>query len=230
LRTRNLDDRTKILGYEDTVFIDRVMSLNWVQNLFTFEAIQPYFKIGAGQLNREASGSYANGSSPNPQTDALTAILRVRHEGLCHAQFRDPDRSDELPHGWQHPDLQGRSRPDHRPSSTFRGPACWKRNPFGDEACLALVGAARPGGGEVGPAFWLQAAHGQLELFNKAVPISVALANPRLEPAYRRALEEIPAIKKFGEEQGLKPTHNYQEFVDLKRDAVVQVVSEGEAR
>lgn len=68
-------DRTKILGYEDTIFTDRVYSLNWIQNLFTLAAIQPYFKIGAGQLNREASGSYANGASPNPQTDSLTAVI-----------------------------------------------------------------------------------------------------------------------------------------------------------
>ncbi len=68
-------DRTKIVGYEDTVFTDNVYSVNWIQNLFTLAAIQPYFKVGAGQLNREASGSYANGTSPNPQTDSLTAVL-----------------------------------------------------------------------------------------------------------------------------------------------------------
>jgi len=68
-------DRTKILGYEDTVFIDKVYSINWIQNLFTLSAVQPYFKIGAGQLNREASGTYSNGASPNPQTDSLTAVL-----------------------------------------------------------------------------------------------------------------------------------------------------------
>ena len=49
--------------------------LNWIQNLFTLAAIQPYFKVGAGQLNRLATGTYANGASPNPQTDSLTAVL-----------------------------------------------------------------------------------------------------------------------------------------------------------
>jgi predicted aminopeptidase len=66
---------------------------------------------------------------------------------------------------------------------------------------------------------------GQLELFNRAIPIADALANPRLDERYRRALGEIPQIKKFGETQGLKPTSNYQEFVELHRDAVVYVVS-----
>jgi hypothetical protein len=70
-------DRTKILGYEDTYFQDQIYSVNWVQNLFTFASIQPYFKVGAGQLNREAGGTYGNGTSPNPRTDSLTAIIGV---------------------------------------------------------------------------------------------------------------------------------------------------------
>lgn len=68
-------DRTKIVGFEDTEFTDDIYSINWIQNLFTLAAIQPYFKVGAGQLNRLATGTYANGSSPNPQTDSLTAVL-----------------------------------------------------------------------------------------------------------------------------------------------------------
>ena len=68
-------DRTRIIGYEHTQFHDQIYSVNWIQNLFTFESIQPYFKIGGGQLNREASGQYANGASPNPRTDSLTAVL-----------------------------------------------------------------------------------------------------------------------------------------------------------
>ncbi|MFN7685079.1 MAG: hypothetical protein ACK5QT_06670 [Oligoflexia bacterium] len=68
-------DRTRIIGFEDTVFTDNIYSINWVQNLFTLAAIQPYFKVGAGQLNRSATGTYANGSNPNPVTDSLTAVL-----------------------------------------------------------------------------------------------------------------------------------------------------------
>ncbi len=68
-------DRTKIIGFEDTQFHDKVYSVNWVQNLFTFAWFQPYFKIGGGQLNREATGTYANGASPNPRTDSVTVVL-----------------------------------------------------------------------------------------------------------------------------------------------------------
>jgi predicted aminopeptidase len=38
-------------------------------------------------------------------------------------------------------------------------------------------------------------------------------------------LSEIPAIKRFGEENGLKPTSNYVEYVKLDRPAAVWVVS-----
>jgi hypothetical protein len=68
-------DRTKIENFEDTYFRDKIYSVNWVQNLFTFASIQPYFKVGAGQLNREAGGQYANGASPNPRTDSVTAVI-----------------------------------------------------------------------------------------------------------------------------------------------------------
>ncbi len=68
-------DRTKIANFEDTYFRDQIYSVNWIQNLFTFASIQPYFKVGAGQLNREAGGEYANGASPNPRTDSVTAVI-----------------------------------------------------------------------------------------------------------------------------------------------------------
>lgn len=90
---------------------------------------------------------------------------------------------------------------------------------------LLLQACSTPRGGEIGPRFWIQAARGQLELFNRARPISEALKDPRLDPRYRAALEEIPRIKAFGEEMGLKATSSYQDFVDLKRDSVVHVVS-----
>jgi len=73
--------------------------------------------------------------------------------------------------------------------------------------------------------YLVQAALGQMELFNRARPIPEVLQDPRLEPRYRAALEEIPELKAFVEQMGLKATPNYQEFVDLRRDAVVWVVS-----
>jgi len=69
-------DRTKITGYQDTTFHDQIFSLNLVQVLApkTFP-IQPYVKVGAGQLIREATGTYSGGSAP-PQTLAtITGIL-----------------------------------------------------------------------------------------------------------------------------------------------------------
>lgn len=73
---QEVTDRTRIVGFEDTTFFDRIYSVNWVQS-FTRKtsALQPYVKVGVGQLNRDASGTYSNGLSPNPQIDSLTGIL-----------------------------------------------------------------------------------------------------------------------------------------------------------
>lgn len=71
-------ERTYIANYQDTTFNDRVYGLSWVQALTGKSApIQPYFKLGAGQLNRDASGSYANGAAPTTRVDSLTGILGV---------------------------------------------------------------------------------------------------------------------------------------------------------
>lgn len=75
---QEVTDRTKITGYEDTTFFDRIYSVNWVQSFMRkTSALQPYVKVGVGQLNRDASGTYSNGLSPNPQIDSLTGILGV---------------------------------------------------------------------------------------------------------------------------------------------------------
>ena len=68
--------RTKYKSIEDTTFHDRLYSLNYVQAIFprTFP-IQPYFKIGAGQLNRDAYGVYWTGDTPPAEVDSLTAVL-----------------------------------------------------------------------------------------------------------------------------------------------------------
>lgn len=70
-------DRTKIDGYGDTTFHDRVYSANWVQAITgKTSPLQPYFKVGLGQLDREATGSYINGS-PNPLVLSLTGVVAV---------------------------------------------------------------------------------------------------------------------------------------------------------
>ncbi len=69
-------DRTYIEGYQDTTFHDEVYSFNWVQNLLGRNSpLQPYVKVGIGQLNRDASGVYAGGSSPPKRLDVVTGVL-----------------------------------------------------------------------------------------------------------------------------------------------------------
>ncbi len=69
-------ERTKILGYEDTTFHDQIYSLNWVQGLLGKNfPIQPYIKIGIGQLNRDGNGTYLGGITPPLKVDSLTGVL-----------------------------------------------------------------------------------------------------------------------------------------------------------
>jgi hypothetical protein len=76
LSYQDVVNRNKISGYEDTTFHDQIYSINWVQSILGKDYIvDPYFKFGAGQLNRDATGSYAFGGSPNAQVDSLTVIL-----------------------------------------------------------------------------------------------------------------------------------------------------------
>jgi hypothetical protein len=73
---QDITDRAKIVDFQDTTFHDQIYSLNWVQSLVGRSwAVQPYFKIGVGQLNREASGEYASGGSPPLRVDSVTGIL-----------------------------------------------------------------------------------------------------------------------------------------------------------
>ncbi len=77
LSFQDIVDRTKIEFFEDTVFHDRIYSANWVQALTGRSTpIQPYFKLGIGQLNRDATGVYQGGlTRPPTQVDSLTGIL-----------------------------------------------------------------------------------------------------------------------------------------------------------
>ncbi len=69
-------ERTVISGFEDTTFHDRIYSMSWVQNLLAKSAaIQPYFKLGVGQLNRDASGNYLGFISPPARVDSITGVL-----------------------------------------------------------------------------------------------------------------------------------------------------------
>lgn len=68
---------------ENTRFHDQIYSVQWVQALLSRRFwVQPYLKLGVGQLNREASGTYAGGGAPPAIYDSITAVggvgLRMR--------------------------------------------------------------------------------------------------------------------------------------------------------
>jgi len=72
---QDVTERTKLSGYEDTSFHDQINSINLIQSLVGKGApIQPYFKVGIGQLNRTASGSYYGFIAPPNELDSLTVI------------------------------------------------------------------------------------------------------------------------------------------------------------
>lgn len=65
-----------ITGIEDTVFHDKTYSVNLVQHFAGHESgVQPFIKLGIGQLNRQATGSYASGGSPPLEEDQVTEIV-----------------------------------------------------------------------------------------------------------------------------------------------------------
>src|SRR5687768_8237533 len=70
-----------------------------------------------------------------------------------------------------------------------------------------------------------QAAEGQLAILRARRPIPEVVADPQTPPYLKRLLAEVPSVKSFGERQGLKATTNYDTYVDLRRPAVVWVVS-----
>ena len=70
-----------------------------------------------------------------------------------------------------------------------------------------------------------QAGKGQLRLLNRGKPLDEVSKDVRTDPALAAVLEKVPAIKTFGERNGLKATPNYREYVELGQDSVVYVVT-----
>jgi predicted aminopeptidase len=66
-------------------------------------------------------------------------------------------------------------------------------------------------------------------LLNRGRPLDEVVEDERTDPELRKLLQRIPEIRTFGESQGLRPTPNYREYVQLEGDAVVQVVTVSEA-
>ena len=64
------------LGAQDITYHDRVYSLNMNYFLMPKDAaIKPFFKVGLGQLNRDATGTYASGYSAPGRLDQVTVII-----------------------------------------------------------------------------------------------------------------------------------------------------------
>lgn len=71
-------NRSYFPGFEDTTFHSQVYSLDWVQSFLPKGSIfQPYLKLGVGELNQTASGSYYGGLEPPAELDSLTIVIGV---------------------------------------------------------------------------------------------------------------------------------------------------------
>jgi predicted aminopeptidase len=73
-----------------------------------------------------------------------------------------------------------------------------------------------------------QAACGQIDLMMRARDIETVVRDGRVDPRLRGLLAQVAEIKKFGEENSLRPTGNYHRFVQLDGPVVVWVVTASE--
>jgi predicted aminopeptidase len=73
-----------------------------------------------------------------------------------------------------------------------------------------------------------QAGCGQFDLLLRARDIGAVSADPRVDSRTRELLAMVPEIKRYGEENSLRPTRNYHRYVELDRSAVVWVVNASE--
>lgn len=69
-------ERNHYEGFEDSTYEDQVISVNMVWNILDKKAtLQPYIKVGAGQLVRNASISNSAGQSQLQELQQLTGVL-----------------------------------------------------------------------------------------------------------------------------------------------------------
>ncbi len=92
-------------------------------------------------------------------------------------------------------------------------------------ALLALVVVVT---GCVDPRYLGQAAHGQLQLLQRARPIDRVIDDPNVDERTAMLLSESLLIKEYAREQGLSVANRYTRFVELDDDAVVWFVSAAE--
>jgi len=75
---QNVTDQTVLTGIESTTFHDEIYGLDWNQSLTgKGTGIQPYIKLGIGQLDRTASGSYSGGVQVPLELDQVSGIVGV---------------------------------------------------------------------------------------------------------------------------------------------------------
>jgi len=89
---------------------------------------------------------------------------------------------------------------------------------------LLLLVTMALGSGCFTTGYLLQAASGQYELLHVARPLSVVREDPAVPPRIRALLSKVPAIKRYGQLNGLTPTGNYERYAELHRPAAVRVV------
>lgn len=82
--------------------------------------------------------------------------------------------------------------------------------------------------GCTGPRYVVQAACGQLEISFARRDISDVLRDEDVPERVRALLAQVPAVKRFGELHGLRPTASYDTYADLERSAAVWVTSAAE--
>ena len=92
-------------------------------------------------------------------------------------------------------------------------------------SCLLVVLLAAPlSSGCFSARYLTQAAGGELALLAAARPNRDVLQDPALSGRTRRLLASVRSVKEFGAAQGLRPTHNYEDYADLHRPAAVWLV------
>src|SRR3954465_7444874 len=70
-----------------------------------------------------------------------------------------------------------------------------------------------------------QAAAGQEQLNSRGIDVTEIVEGEHLDKRTRDLLSHVAKIKAFGERYGLKRTNNYERYINIRRPAVVWVVS-----
>lgn len=95
----------------------------------------------------------------------------------------------------------------------------------GAVASIAAAALWLAGCGPLGPGYMAQAVEGQFWLLRSRRPLDEVVADEKAPERARKMLGEVPRIKQFGEQHGLKATRNYETYVDVGGPAVTWVVS-----